>query len=53
MVVEGALTHPCPGFAMGKPTMVVVQVQGAPTAHSLFFLESALFPVVATKITNY
>ncbi len=30
MVVEGALTHPCPSFAVGKPTMVVVQVQGAP-----------------------
>ena len=21
MIFEGALTHPCPGFAMGKPTM--------------------------------
>ena len=30
MVVEGALTHPCTGFAVGKPTMVVVRVQGAP-----------------------
>ena len=30
MVVEGALTHPCPSFAVGKPTMVVVRVQGAP-----------------------
>jgi len=28
-VVEGVLTHPCPGFAMGKPAMVVVQVQEA------------------------
>jgi hypothetical protein len=32
MVVKGALTHPCPGFAVGKPTMVVVRVQGAPGA---------------------
>jgi hypothetical protein len=30
MVVEGTLTHPCPGFAVGKPAMVVVRVQGAP-----------------------
>jgi hypothetical protein len=28
MVVEGALTHPCPGFAVGKLAMVVVRVQG-------------------------
>jgi hypothetical protein len=56
-VVESALTHPCPSFAMGKLAMVVVQVQGAPTAHSLlfffFFLESALFLAIATEITNY
>ena len=32
MVVEGALTHLCHGFAVGKPAMVVVRVQGAPTA---------------------
>jgi hypothetical protein len=24
MVVEGTLTHPCPGFAVGKLAMVVV-----------------------------
>ena len=30
MVVEGTLTHPCPGFAVGKLAMVVVRVQGAP-----------------------
>jgi hypothetical protein len=35
MVVEGTLTHPCPGFAVGKLAMVVVRVQGAPvTMHS-------------------
>jgi hypothetical protein len=32
MVVEGTLTHPCPGFAVGKLAMVVVRVQGAPDA---------------------
>jgi hypothetical protein len=30
MLVEGALTPPCPGFAVGKPAMVVVRLQGAP-----------------------
>jgi hypothetical protein len=30
MFVEGALTHPCHSFAVGKPAMVVVRVQGAP-----------------------
>ena len=28
MLIEGTLTHPCPGFVMGKPA--IVQVQGAP-----------------------
>ncbi len=27
MIFEGALTHPCPGLAVGKPAMVVVRVQ--------------------------
>jgi len=31
MLVKGALTPPCPSFAMGKPAMVVVWVQGAPS----------------------
>jgi hypothetical protein len=35
MLVEGALTPPCPGFAVGKPAMVVVRVQGAPDTVSL------------------
>ena len=33
MVVEGTLTHPCPGFAVGKLAMVVVRVQGAPLTY--------------------
>ena len=30
MLVEGELTPPCPGFAVGKSAMVVVRVQGVP-----------------------
>jgi hypothetical protein len=30
-MIAGSLTRPCPGKAVGKPTMVVVQVQGAPS----------------------
>ncbi len=29
MFIEGGLTHPCHSFAIVKPAMVVVQVQGA------------------------
>ncbi len=29
MFVEGALTHPCHSFAVGKPAIVLVRVQGA------------------------
>jgi hypothetical protein len=29
VVVEGTLTHPCHSFAVGKPAMVLVRVQGA------------------------
>jgi hypothetical protein len=34
MFVEGTWTHPCHSFAVGKPAMVVVRVQGASTPHS-------------------
>ena len=34
MFVKCALTHPCHSFAMVKPTMIVVQVQGASRLYS-------------------
>ena len=40
MVVEGTLTHPCPGFAVGKLAMVVVRVQGA-LQHLLYIPQAA------------
>ena len=40
MFVKGTWTHPCHSFAVGKPAMVVVRVQGAspigPLAGRLF-----------------
>ena len=41
MLVEGALTPPCPGFAVGKPAMVVVRVQGAPNLEHDYIIVSS------------
>ena len=41
-VVTRRLINPCPGFAMGIRTMVVVTVQGAPPSYSVYVGEPAL-----------
>ena len=46
MLVDGALTPPCPGFAVGKPAMVVVRVQGAPK-QCIQYQWKRIMPVVA------
>src|SRR6266851_729457 len=43
MLVEGALAPPCPGFAVGKPAMVVVRVQGAPYTRSSIIRDAKLY----------
>ena len=49
-VVTRCLINPCPGFAMGIRTMVVVTVQGAPPL--LFFVMSYACITLGTSMTT-
>ena len=50
--IRVVIDDPCPRLCRGKTRHVAVRVQHS-TTFFFFFLEGALFSVVATEITNY